>query len=169
MANFDRLRALQATLDTLSSASSPEEISNLGHFFAEDCIAYVASMREYDEPSIGRNATIAKYREILQFYHIHERRVLSHSTSADGKTVFCEMKHSVHIFDELLDPFYETVVAIFDDKGLIKELRQYSCRSHLIEIIQAKTGEGPYSVLPDSRGKKIEKVSCCNWTCSGFQ
>ena len=161
MANYDKLKALQAKLDTLSSASAPEEFTILGSFFSEDCTTFVASMREYDEPSIGRQATVEKYMEILNLYHVHERRVLSHSTSPDGRTVYCEMKHSVHIFDELLDPFYETVVVVFNEEGLIKELRQYSCRSHIAEIIQAKTGKGPFIELSETRGKKIDNSPCC--------
>lgn len=163
MTNYDKLRALQAKLDNLSSVSAPEQFNSLGNLFTEDCITFVYSMREYDEPSIGREATVEKYKKILKFCHIYERRILSHSTAPDGKTVYCEMKNCVHIFDEFLDPFYETVVAVFDDEGLIKELRQYSCRSHIVEIIQAKTGEGPYADIPTSRGKKIENVPCCKW------
>lgn len=161
MANYEKLRALQAKLDTLSSASAPEEFTPLGDFFSEDSTAFVFSMREYDEPSIGREAIVEKYKEVLKFYHIHERRIRSHCTSPDGKTVFCEMEHCVHVFDEALDPFYETVVAVFNDEGLIKELKQYSCRSHLVEIIQVKTGEGPYAEVPETRGKKIVNAPCC--------
>lgn len=161
MANYDKLKALHAKLDTLSSASAPEEFTPLGSFFSEDCTTFIASMREYDEPSIGRQATVEKYKEILSLYHVHERRVLSHSTSPDGRTVYCEMKHALHIFDELLDPFYETVVVAFNDEGLIREMRQYSCRSHIAEIIQAKTGKGPFVQVRKTRGKKIESDPCC--------
>ena len=162
MENYNRLRALQAELDTMSSASAQGKFVSIGNFFAKDCTTFVFSMREYDEPSIGREATIEKYREALTLYHVHERRILSHSTSPDGKTIYCEMKNCVHVFDEALDPFYETVVAVFNDEGLIKELRQYSCRSHIVEIIQAKTGEGPYSEVPKTRGKKINNATCCD-------
>lgn len=161
MTNYDRLRALQAKLDTLSSTSSSKEFGLLGDFFSDDCTTFLASMREYDEPSIGRQATIEKYQDILKIYHIRERRVLSHSTSSDGRTVFCEMKYSVHVYDEILDPFYETVVAVFNEEGLIKELRQYSCRSHIVEIIQAKTGDGPYAEIPKTRGRKADEAPCC--------
>ncbi|KAJ5245977.1 hypothetical protein N7468_000960 [Penicillium chermesinum] len=63
-------------------------------------------MREYDEPSIGKQATVQKYKENREFLHVYERRVLSHATSADGRKVFCEMENAVHVYEEILDPFY---------------------------------------------------------------
>lgn len=161
MANFDKLKALYAKLDTLSSASSTTEVDSLGDFFSDDCVTYLSSMREYDEPSIGKLITVEKYRESLKILHVHERRIISHSTTADGRTVFFEMKNAVHCFEELLDPFFETAIATFDENGLIKELKHYSCRSHIVEIIQKYTGEGPYGEVPETRGQKVSDAPCC--------
>jgi hypothetical protein len=132
-------------IQSLKSTSSPEDFDAFGAFFDKDCIAYLKSMREYAEPSIGRQAAMDTLKEILAEYHIEERRVLSRATSEDGSTVIVEMKNRLNVLGDTLDPFYETVVATFNDEGLISELKTYSCRSHIVGMIQDKTGVGPYS------------------------
>lgn len=62
---------------------------------------------------------------------------------------------------QILDPFYETTVVVFDEEGLIVELKQYSCRSHIVEIIQEQTGIGPYEGIPITRGMVDKRATCC--------
>jgi hypothetical protein len=42
------------------------EFDRFARFFSETCVAYLKSMREYNEPSIGRQATIDSLRENLK-------------------------------------------------------------------------------------------------------
>jgi hypothetical protein len=140
-----KLDALYSKMQSLNSTSSPGDFDAFGAFFDKHCTAYLKSMREYAEPSIGRQAAIDTLKEILAEYHIEERRVLSRATSEDGSTVIVEMKNRLSVLGGTLDPFYETVVATFNDEGLISELKTYSCRSHIVGMIQEKTGVGPYS------------------------
>ncbi|KAH8816622.1 hypothetical protein F5884DRAFT_829802 [Xylogone sp. PMI_703] len=162
MDNFTRLEDFYKTMDALSPSSEPERYDAFAAFFSDDCTAYLKSMREYDEPSNGRKAVVDSLKEILKEYHVHERRILSHSTSSDGRTVFCEMNNVMHVLGQALDPFYETAVAAFNEQGLIIEYKQYSCRSHIVEIVQDKTGLGPYGKLEGTRGVPLARASCCS-------
>ena len=70
--------------------------------------------------------------------------MLSSATSADGRTVVCEMKNRLNVMGHSLNDSYETAIATFDAEGLIKEFKVYCCRSHLMVVVQAVTGLGPY-------------------------
>jgi hypothetical protein len=140
-----RLDALYSTIQSLKSTSSSQDFDAFGAFFDKDCTVYLKSMREHADPSIGRQAAVDSLREILAQYHIEERRVLSRATTEDGSTVIVEMKNSLNVLGDILDPFYETAVAVFNEGGLITGLKTYSCRSHIVGMIQEKTGEGPYA------------------------
>jgi hypothetical protein len=163
---YAKLDALYHTVDSLKSTSTPEELAAFGALFSENCITYLRSMREFETPSVGRQATIDELKEILAQYHVAERRTLSRSVSisADGSsTVFSESKNKLHVLGESLDPFYETAVVTFDNEGLIQGLKNYSCRSHIVEIIQRETGVGPYAegIVRAMKGKNEEKAACC--------
>lgn len=132
-------------MQNLKSTSSSQDFDAFGAFFDKDCTVYLQSMREYADPSIGRQAAIDSLKEILAQYNIEERRVLSRATTEDGSTVIVEMKNSLNVLGDTLDPYYETTVAIFNEEGLITGLKTYSCRSHIVGMIQEKTGEGPYA------------------------
>jgi len=136
---------LYCTMQSLKSTSTPADFDVFGEFFDKNCIVFLKSMREYAEPSIGKDAAIESLKEILAQYHIEERRVLSRAASEDGSTVIVEMKNRLNVLGSELDPFYETAVAVFTEEGRIAELKIYSCRSHIVGIIQDKTGEGPYA------------------------
>ena len=140
-----KVDALYSTMLSLKSTSPPEDFDAFGAFFDKDCIVYLKSMREHADPSIGRQAAVDALKEILAEYHIEIRRVLSRAISEDGSTVIVEMKNSLNVLGGTLDPFYETVIAKFNEEGLISELKTYSCRSHIVGMIQDKTGVGPYS------------------------
>ena len=161
MDSSQKVDKLVQAIDSLDKSSPPEQIEALREYFSEDCVCYMASMREYDAPSIGRDAVVEAIKGGLKQCHTHQRDMLHRSTTSDGKTVFCETKASLHVLGELLDPLYETWVVTFDDQGLIKDLKKYSCRSHLVEIIQDKTGMGPYAAVPETRGQPLANVSCC--------
>ena len=142
-----KLDAHYATMQKLTLESPAEDFAAFGAFFNEECTVYLMSMREYAEPSLGRQAAIAALRENLNEIRMVERRVLSRSvtTNADGSsTVFHEMKNHLVVCGDVLDPFYETAVVHFDKDGLITEFKLYSCRSHIVMLIQEHTGVGPY-------------------------
>jgi hypothetical protein len=170
---YVKLDALYQTIDNLKPTSTPEEFTAFGAFFAENCTVYLKSMREYEKPSIGRAATISSLKEILLEYHVAERRTLSRSvtTSADGAEermiVYSEAKNKLHVLGQNLDPFYETAVVTFVRVGedwVVSELKNYSCRSHIIEIMQRETGKGPYAtwIIPARKEEeKGGKSACC--------
>jgi hypothetical protein len=97
-------------------------------------------MREYDEPANGRQAVIDSLKDSLKVQHVAERRILSRSITSNGLTIFCEMNNRLCAGRQTLDPFYETAVIVYNEESLITELKTYSCRSHIIEIVQDQTG-----------------------------
>ena len=121
-----KLDSLYDMMQKLTPASSTEEYDAFGAFFDENCTVWLKSMREWAEPSIGRYAVIDTLKESLTQVHIDERRVLSQSMSPDGSILFCEMKNRLNVLGDTLDPFFETAVVKFNDKGLIVDLKLYS-------------------------------------------
>ena len=140
-----RLDALYDTIQKLTPASSSDEFDTFGAFFDHNCTVYLKSMREAADPSIGRQGVIDDLKEYIKVCHLDERRVLARSAATDGSTIFCEMKNRLDILGEILDPYYETAVAVFNEEGLITQLKHYGCRSYIVAIIQDKTGVGPYA------------------------
>ncbi len=132
-------------LATLRLDSEPEEFSKFASFFANDGIAYLKSMREHDEPSIGRQGIIDGIKDVLKDQYLENRRVVSSSTNEKESTIFTEMEMRYVVHAEVLDPFHETSVAVFNGDGLITNFNIYSCRSHIVMLIQRQTGIGPYS------------------------
>jgi hypothetical protein len=121
-------------------------------------------MREFAEPANGRAATIASLQEVLKQQQVVERHVLSQVTTLtkEGETkLFVEMKNKLHVLGRTVDTFYETAVVTFDAEGLVKELRNYSCRSHVVETVQKETREGPYSEGYLNSLKRGEVAGCC--------
>lgn len=53
-----KVDALYSTMQNLKSTSSPADFDAFGKLFEKDCTVFLKSMREYAEPSIGREATI---------------------------------------------------------------------------------------------------------------
>lgn len=158
---YTKLDDLYKTIDGLTLNSTSEKFDAFGAFFSGNCTVYLKSMREYDEPSAGPQAAIDALRDNKKEQHVAERRILSRSITADGLTIYCEMKNRLHVLGQTLDPFYETAVVVFNDKGFITELKQYSCRSHIAEIIQDQTGLGPYAEIPSTRGTSVGSAACC--------
>jgi hypothetical protein len=62
------------------------------------------------------------------------------------------MKNRLYVLGQKLDPFYETVVVIFDEDGHIKELKQSTYQSHTLKIVQTQTGLWPYTKVPSIKG-----------------
>lgn len=125
---------------------SPEaEFDRFGKLFDENCTVWLQSMREHLEPSIGRQAVIKTLKDNLTHYYLEERRILSQAVDEANSRVFCEMKNRLVVHGEVLDPFYETAIATFNADGLITDFKFYSCRSHIVMLIQKATGIGPYA------------------------
>ncbi|KAF2654876.1 hypothetical protein K491DRAFT_599917 [Lophiostoma macrostomum CBS 122681] len=141
------------TIKTLSSTSSPEDLDSFAAFFAEDCIAFLKSMREISTPSIGRNGVIQDFKNQLKEYTVLERREIASVVSEDGSVVISEMEHRLNVCGELLEAFPITAVVVFNGDGLITSFKHFCCLSPVVEIIQRKTGAGPYSK---------EFLDCCD-------
>lgn len=139
------LDALYNTWQSLRKTSSAADLEAFAAFFSPNSTVWLESMREHLTPSRGRDGIVQTMRANLEHYHLQEQRVISQSGGMDDTRMFCEMKNRLVVEGAVLDPFYETAVVVFDDAGLIVDLKLYSCRSHIVMLIQEKTGEGPYS------------------------
>lgn len=140
-----RLESLYQTWQNLRSTSTPKQFNDFGAFFDDSCTAWLKSMREWDQPSVGRQAIIDNVKTNIQSHYIEERRVQSSLVSEDGRTVMCEMRNRLSVLGTPLDNFYETAVAKFNEKGLITDFKVYNCRSPIVGVIQTVTGKGPYT------------------------
>ncbi len=140
-----RLEALYEVLATLRPDSHPEAFDKFASFFAEDSVAYLKSMREHAEPSIGRAGVIEGIKDVLKDQYLERRHVVSTSWNEQERKVFSEMETRYVVHSAVLDPFYETAVVTFSHDGLITEFKTYSCRSHIVLLIQKQTGVGPYN------------------------
>ncbi|KAK6949459.1 hypothetical protein Daesc_009539 [Daldinia eschscholtzii] len=139
-----QLDALYDTWTSLTPTSPPSDFEKFAAFFDENCYAWLFSMRELAEPSIGRQGVIDGVKEVLKLQRIEERRVVERFASARGSKISVEMKNRYNVVGEDLDTFWETVTAEFNDKGLITDFKVHCCRSPMVAIIQKVTGEGPY-------------------------
>ena len=142
---LDRLDSLYTTWAKLRPDSSNEEFNSFGTYLAEDCVAWLSSMREWADPSVGRQAAIDFVKQNISIYYFEDRSVLSRSVSEDGRKATIEMKTRMNVMGKSLDNSYETGVATFNDQGLISDLKVYCCRSQVMLVVQGMTGMGPYS------------------------
>ncbi|KAI4859377.1 hypothetical protein F4820DRAFT_439976 [Hypoxylon rubiginosum] len=152
-----KLDALYEVWSKLSLESSPAEFQAFADFFSEDCTAWLLSMRELKEPSIGREGVIAGIKEALKNTHIKERRVVDRFESAGGSKISVEMDNRLVVQGKDLERFPETATAVFNEQGLIADFKLYCCRSPVVEIIQEVTGIGPYVTTKKNDGGKGEK------------
>ncbi|KAH9892294.1 hypothetical protein F4778DRAFT_315030 [Xylariomycetidae sp. FL2044] len=168
-----RLDALLAHWQRLTPSSPDAQFQAFASFFAADCTAWLLSMREVASPSVGRAGVVQGIRDAVATAQVKDRRVVSLATSttttsttsttststtstknASTKVVFCETANTIVVHGHVVENFPETVVARFnndnDDEDeeeggqLIVDLKVYSCRSPVVEIVQAVTGAGPY-------------------------
>ncbi|KAI1778459.1 hypothetical protein F4818DRAFT_301685 [Hypoxylon cercidicola] len=151
-----KLDALYEAWSKLSLESSPTEFQAFADFFSEDCTAWLLSMRELKQPSIGREGVIAGVKDVLKDTQIRERRVVDRFESANGSKISVEMENSLVVHGKDLDVFPETATAVFNEQGLITDFKLYCCRSPVVEIIQEVTGIGPYATTKTD-GRKDEK------------
>ncbi|EHK41562.1 hypothetical protein TRIATDRAFT_84644 [Trichoderma atroviride IMI 206040] len=140
-----RLNALYNQLEGLRPDSSDAELVAFASFFAQDCVVNFESMREAKEPSLGRDGVVAKLRDQMKHLYLEQRTVVSQVISESDMRVFSEMRNRYNVHSEVLDDFPETLVATFDDEGLITNFSLYGCRSHILIMIQKATGNGPFS------------------------
>lgn len=143
------LDELYIIIQCLTSASSPSSFSAFAQFFAPDCTVYFKSMNMHHLPGISRAEAIDDMREVVSKVQIRSHEVLHFavSSSSDGRdTVFCETRQSIDVLGETIEPFFETHVVEFGEGGLITGFRNYCCWSPIVDVVQRKTGLGPYSV-----------------------
>lgn len=151
-----KLNALYDIIQGLTLTSSDEDFQAFGAFFAEDCTVYLKSMNLHRMPGVTRTGAIEDMKEVLEKVKIEKREILSSSTTADGLTLICETKQRINVMGDVLDPFFETEIATFNEEGLIKELKVYSCWSPIVRIVQDKTGVGP--MAEGERREEWEKM-----------
>jgi hypothetical protein len=149
-AAIQKLDDLFNLLQTMSPTSSASTLEKFGEFFIPNCQTNLRGMRE--EPISGRQAAIDDLKDHLSIWHLDQRRVENQAATAQqdgGVVVFCQMKSRLSILGQTLDPFNETAVVRFvsgeNGELLIEDLKMCSCRSPIVDIVQRKTGQGPYS------------------------
>lgn len=140
-----KLDDLYVIIQQLRPSSSTEDFEAFASCFTSDCTVYLKSMNSHKTPGISRHEAIEDMKEVLGKLHIEEREVLFYSLASDGHTVLCETKQRINVMGEIVEPFFETEVVTFDEEGLIKMMKLYSCWSPIVRIVQDKTGNGPYS------------------------
>ncbi|KAM0517446.1 hypothetical protein ACHAPE_004977 [Trichoderma viride] len=140
-----RLNALYNQLEALRPDSSDAELLAFASFFAKDCVLNYESMREAKEPALGRDGVVAKLRDVMKHQYLEQRTVVSQMISESDMRVFSEMRNRYIVHSEVLDDFPETLVATFDDEGLITNFSLYCCKSSMLIMIQKATGNGPFS------------------------
>ncbi|PTB75618.1 hypothetical protein M440DRAFT_355917 [Trichoderma longibrachiatum ATCC 18648] len=138
---------LYTHLLTLTPTSPPSALDHFASYFSPSCKVYLKSMREANDPAVDHAAIVRHLRDYLKDQVLEQRNVVSQAVSEDGEgaRVFLEMENRYNVHGQILDRFPETLVATFDEEGLINSFKLYSCRSHVIMLIQSATGEGPYS------------------------
>lgn len=148
MASADLLQSKVESLyyewQRLALDSSDETFRNFASYFSPNAIAWLLSMRELAEPSIGRDSIIQGIKAAIRDSQVVERHVIARSTIAGERKVFLESSSTIKVFGKTLDSFPETTVVQFDEEGLIVDFKIYSCRSPIVAAIQEATGEGPY-------------------------
>ncbi|KAH0490731.1 hypothetical protein TgHK011_002187 [Trichoderma gracile] len=142
---LDTITAIYNHLLTLHPSSSPNALDKFASYFSPSCKVYLKSMREANDPAVDRAAIVNHLRDYLKDQVLEQRNVISQSVSEDGGRVFVEMENRYNVHGQILDRFPETLVATFDEEGLVESFKLYSCRSHIVMLIQTATGEGPYS------------------------
>ena len=139
-----RLDQLYTTIQRLQPSSPASDFSTFASYFTPECTVYLKSMRLPSMPAISRPEAIEDIKEVLENFQIEQRKVLHFSLAPDGHTVFCETQQRLNVLGEIVEPYFVTDVATFDDEGLIKVLKTYSCWSPIVDVVQRKTGIGPY-------------------------
>ncbi|KAH8658290.1 hypothetical protein BX600DRAFT_500260 [Xylariales sp. PMI_506] len=144
-AKLDALYDIWVKLTPDSPETAFEEFASK---FSQDSTAWLKSMREIREPSLGREGVIEGIKLAVKDSQILERRVVARSASVSdtgsGK-IFVESSNRVKVYGKDIETFPETAVVEFDSEGgLIKDFKLYSCRSPIVELIQELTGDGPY-------------------------
>ena len=143
---MNKLEDLYILWASLRPESRDEQFIAFGDYFHPDCVAWLSSMRDYANPSRGRKEIIEFVKTSLKNHHYESRGIVSRSYSEDGLKISIEGKASMNIMGTLLENVYEAMVATFDQStGLISDIKIYTCRSHLVLVLQSKTGRGPYS------------------------
>jgi hypothetical protein len=161
-----KLDELYATIQTLRSSSPNRDFEKFASYFTSECTVYLKSMNPHNMPAISRSEAIEDLQEVLSKLSLESREVLFYTLASDGHTVLCETKKRINVMGEVIE-FPETEVVTFDEGGLIKVLKLYSCWSPIVTIVQEKTGYGPYSEgemwekfeapIREMAGKRIEK------------
>ncbi|UKZ77051.1 hypothetical protein TrVFT333_004768 [Trichoderma virens FT-333] len=141
----NRLNTLYSQYESLRPESSDADLEKFASLFSDNCTVFLKSMREAKDPAVNRQAIVAVLREMMKDQYLEKRKVVSQLINEQDSRAFVEMENRYNVHSKVLDDFPETLVATFDDEGLVNTFKLYSCRSHLVMMIQAATGEGPYS------------------------
>jgi hypothetical protein len=134
--NEANLTAMLEKLRTVSATSTDAEFEAVASYFAVDGKFYLNGMMQ--PPVEGRAALVPAFKQLVQYWHIDEHRVLTTAYSADGKKIVHEMDNRLNIYGETIESFPETEVAEFDEQGLIASYHLYCDSSSIVRILVQK-------------------------------
>ena len=128
---------------SLKPDSTEETWTEVAAYFAPDSVAYLSGMTA--PSSRGPQEAVAGLKQLVTFWAITERRVVSRAVSEDGKTIVAEMNNNLLIFGEPVNDFIETEIVEFDEKDRIVSYRLHTDGKPILDIVARKMAEMPAS------------------------
>lgn len=132
------LDAFHETISTLKPDSTTKQLELFAGFFAPQGNFYLGGMNL--PPVTSRQEAIDAMKNLLSYWKLKERNVITRATSPDGTVAIAEMENELVIMGETL-MFKEVEVAAFDEQGLIVDFKLY-CDNKPIEYIIARKRKG---------------------------
>lgn len=138
-ANSATLKAVWETMTSFTPTSTTDEISKITTYFEPDATAYLNGITA--PPSKSHQELIETVQKLVQYWKMHKLNVTNEIISTDGKQIVQTMVNHLKIAGQDVEGFNECGVALFSEKGLIKEYLLYVDPSAIMAVF-AKEGEG---------------------------
>lgn len=128
----DVLSAWWDTIAALRVDSPTEDWDTMTAYLADDCVVHFSGMGA--PASVGHDAVVADLRQVLTYWRLVERRVVSHAVDAAGSTVLAGMSNLLEIRGQALE-FAEAEVVTFDADGKIDRYEFYCDPTPIKELL----------------------------------
>jgi hypothetical protein len=120
----DNLDAMWAAIIGLTTESPASSFEAYADFFEPDAVVYFMGVDA--PPSVGREETISKIKELLTFWALLERKVVTSAVDEKQRTVAVSMSNKLRIAGKVLEDFKECEIVSFSEKGLIQKYELYA-------------------------------------------
>lgn len=128
----DVLSAWWDTIAGLRVDSPAEDWDTMTAYLADDCVVHFSGMGA--PASIGHDAVVADLRQVLTYWRLVERGVVSHAVDAAGSTVLASMSNRLEIRGQALE-FAEAEVVTFDADRKIGRYELYCDPTPIKELL----------------------------------